>query len=74
MNEITISTHSNVGLWIPPAIGISCDAFLYSTLTVKMYGVQFAKNTQNREEITALCHEITEKVHELFKMVNDESK
>lgn len=68
--DIRISTFSNSGRWATPVVDIACASFLFSSCAPNMSGTQFNKECPSNEAIESLCNEISNKVYELHKLIN----
>jgi len=71
--DIKVTTFSNDQRWLTPVVDINSAEFMYSAITPKLAGIQYAESCTKREEIKSLCDEIADKIFELYKIMNDET-
>ena len=71
MNDITVRTISSRAFGSVPLIDIKSEDFIYSSPYPTMAGMQINPNLEESEAaIKQICSDITDKVYELYKLIN----
>lgn len=72
MNDILCTTESAGGMFKIPMIEIESENFTYSNTGIGMHGMQNELCLSDKaDEIKNICADISDKLLELFKLIND---
>jgi len=71
MNDIIVRTISSKAFGSVPLIDIKSEDFIYSSPYPNMAGMQINQNlTEDEVVIKQMCSDITDKIYEVYKIVN----
>lgn len=70
--DITAKTFSANGIFKTPVVDIDCDSFRYANTGDKHHGIQVIEPlVENEDQIKQLCAEISDKMLEIYKLINE---
>ena len=71
-HDITAKTYSSLCFGAVPFFDIECERFRYSSTGVGHHGIQVTEDLLSKEDaIKNLCAEISDRMFELYKLINE---